>query len=48
MVNEDASEDDFEETMRKDYGDDIDEETWLDGFIDGALQKFGDLKSKMD
>jgi hypothetical protein len=48
LTGEDGSERDFVETMRKDYGDDIDDSNWLQGFIDGALKKYGDLKSKLD
>jgi hypothetical protein len=48
MTGEDGAERDIEDQMRKNHGDEIDEELWLGGFIDGALKKYAELSSKLD
>ncbi len=30
------------------YGDDVDDTPWVNGFIDGALEKFSEIREKLD
>ncbi len=47
MTNEDGTEDDIDAEMRRTNGDDINDEEWLEGFIDGALGKYCELKGQL-
>ena len=47
MAGNDGTEGDIEDKLRQEYGDVIDEETWIVGFIEGAVTKFNELKLKL-
>ena|ERR1041384_1866655 len=47
MCNKDGSERDVVEVMRETYGDDIDEPSWIWGFVRGAVTKFNELEPKL-
>jgi hypothetical protein len=47
MANGDDSEGDTEDWAREQYGQDIDQDTWLEGFISGALAKYRELRKDL-
>lgn len=47
LSDEDGSEQDIEVTLRQSWGDDIDDESWIDAFVGGAVSTFGELEPKL-
>jgi hypothetical protein len=48
LAGDDGTERDIAEEMKENYGVDIDQRSWLEGFIKGALGKFDELKAELD
>jgi hypothetical protein len=47
LAGDEGYDDDIRKNLQEYYGDDTQHESWVDGFIDGALKKYADISAEM-
>ncbi len=47
MANEDGSEHDTMDWVHEQWGDDVNQPEWIEGFVEGALAKYHELRKEL-